>query len=216
MKDTDKLDYEGMEDVPKKDNTTKRIVLSSLIIVVAVVIIGLSIAYAYYVNSVQNGGGNKNTTITSGVLEMSIATGEYISVDSATLINDTDVINSGAYTQFSIAMTENNSVDEATYTINLTISNISSNFSASSYVKWALYQCDDSNCENLNSVNDGNFSNQSAGDVMTLKESIPINDEETHYYRLYIWLSNDANNNQTDLLGGNLEAKVGFSATATD
>lgn len=213
MKDTDKLDVEEREDAPRKDNTTKRIVLSSLIIVVAVVIIGLSIAYAYYVNSVQNGGGNNSTTISSGALEMSIVTNQYINVNSATLINDTDVINSGAYTQFSILI-DDNSVEEAKYTINLTILGISTNFSESSYVKWALYQCDNSDCGSFTgaAIANGDFYGKSTG-VMPLAENITINDEETHYYRLYIWLSNDPDNNQVGLLEGTLEAQVGFSAT---
>ena len=51
-------------------------------------------------------------------------------------------------------------------------------------------------------------------DNITLKNDITISPGTTNSYKLYIWLSNDDQTNQIDLLNGTLNAKVGFRATA--
>ena len=86
----------------------------------------------------------------------------------------------------------------------------------SSYVKWALYRA------NNTLVTQGDFSNvtlngtgsgtHNASDITLASESI-TSVEGTKSYKLYIWLSNDPDNNQISLLNGSLSAKVGFRAT---
>ena len=46
--------------------------------------------------------------------------------------------------------------------------------------------------------------------TLNLKENITINKGSTDSYILYIWLSNDPDNNQTQLLNGSFSGKVGF------
>ncbi len=200
------------------DNSKKRVILGSLIIVVSIVIIGLSLSYAYYVNTIrETNADNQGASLTSGNLSMDFTTSQNINATSASLINDADILSeeNNNYTAFSISFAEDNTVSEATYNIYLTDISMTENFK-SSYVKWALYRA------NNTLVTQGDFSNvtlngtgsgtHNASDITLASESI-TSVEETKSYKLYIWLSNDPDNNQISLLNGSLSAKVGFRAT---
>ena len=202
----------------EKDNTKKRIVLGSLIIVVSIIIVGLSLTYAYYVNTIrETNADNQGASLTSGNLSMDFTTSRNINATSASLINDADILSeeNNNYTAFSISFAEDNTVSEATYNIYLTDISMTENFK-SSYVKWALYRA------NNTLVTQGDFSNvtlngtgsgtHNASDITLASESI-TSVEGTKSYKLYIWLSNDPDNNQISLLNGSLSAKVGFRAT---
>lgn len=200
------------------DNSKKRVILGSLIIVVSIVIIGLSLSYAYYVNTIrETNADNQGASLTSGNLSMDFTTSQNIKATSASLINDADILSeeNNNYTAFSISFADDNTVSEATYNIYLTDISMTENFK-SSYVKWALYRA------NNTLVTQGDFSNvtlngtgsgtHNASDITLASESI-TSVEGTKSYKLYIWLSNDPDNNQISLLNGSLSAKVGFRAT---
>ena len=200
------------------DNSKKRVILGSLIIVVSIVIIGLSLSYAYYINTIrETNADNQGASLTSGNLSMDFTTSQNIKATSASLINDADILSeeNNNYTAFSISFAEDNTVSEATYNIYLTDISMTENFK-SSYVKWALYRA------NNTLVTQGDFSNvtlngtgsgtHNASDITLASESI-TSVEGTKSYKLYIWLSNDPDNNQISLLNGSLSAKVGFRAT---
>ena len=204
-----------------KDNTKKRIILGSLIIVMSIVIIGLSISYAYYLNTIEEvNPENQGTNITSGKLSMNFATSRNINATAAGLIDDDDVLDpsNNNFTQFSVSFAEDNSVDSATYNLYLTEISMTQNFKNED-VKWALYNLSNELIAN------GNFSSATLSstangdgtynaDNITLKNDITISPGTTNSYKLYIWLSNDDQTNQIDLLNGTLNAKVGFRATA--
>ena len=204
-----------------KDNTKKRIILGSLIIVMSIVIIGLSISYAYYLNTIEEvNPENQGTNITSGKLSMNFATSQYIKATAAGLIDDDDVLDpsNNNFTQFSVSFAEDNSVDSATYNLYLTEISMTQNFKNED-VKWALYNSSDVQVANGNfsaatlsstANGDGTYN----ADNITLKNDITISPGTTNSYKLYIWLSNDDQTNQIDLLNGTLNAKVGFRATA--
>ena len=204
-----------------KDNTKKRIILGSLIIVMSIVIIGLSISYAYYLNTIEEvNPENQGTNITSGKLSMNFATSQYIKATAAGLIDDDDVLDpsNNNFTQFSVSFAEDNSVDSATYNLYLTEISMTQNFKNED-VKWALYNSSDVQVANGNfsaatlssTANDDGTYN---ADDIALKNDITISPGTTNSYKLYIWLSNDDQTNQIDLLNGTLNAKVGFRATA--
>ena len=204
-----------------KDNTKKRIILGSLIIVMSIVIIGLSISYAYYLNTIEEvNPENQGTNITSGKLSMNFATSQHIKATAAGLIDDDDVLDpsNNNFTQFSVSFADDNSVDSATYNLYLTEISMTQNFKNKD-VKWALYNSSNELIAN------GNFSSATLSstangdgtynaDNITLKNDITISPGTTNSYKLYIWLSNDDQTNQIDLLNGTLNAKVGFRATA--
>ena len=198
-----------MENVDKTntDNSKKRILLGSLIIVVSIIIIGLSLSYAYYLNTVEEvNPGNQGTNITSGELTMNFTTTQLINANSAGLINDAEVLTEADYTSFSVTLPSDADATEATYSLYLTELTITDNLK-SNYVKWALYNADGSSM-----ITSGDFLNATSGTNLTLQEGISISKGETDGYRLYIWLSNDPDVNQTSLLNGSLSAKVGFRA----
>lgn len=204
-----------------KDNTKKRIILGSLIIVMSIVIIGLSISYAYYLNTIEEvNPENQGTNITSGKLSMNFATSQYINATAAGLIDDEDVLDpsNNNFTQFSVSFAEDNSVDSATYNLYLTEISMTQNFKNED-VKWALYNSSNSQIASGN-FSKANLSSTANGDGtynadnITLKNDITISPGTTNSYKLYIWLSNDDQTNQIDLLNGTLNAKVGFRATA--
>ena len=204
-----------------KDNTKKRIILGSLIIVMSIVIIGLSISYAYYLNTIEEvNPENQGTNITSGKLSMNFATSQSIKATAAGLIDDDDVLDpsNNNFTQFSVSFAEDNSVDSATYNLYLTEISMTQNFKNED-VKWALYNSSNELIANGNfsaatlsstANGDGTYN----ADNITLKNDITISPGTTNSYKLYIWLSNDDQTNQIDLLNGTLNAKVGFRATA--
>ena len=198
-----------MEDkIEAKDNTKKRILLASLIIVMSIVIIGISLSYAYFINTVQEvNPGNQGTSITSGKLTMNFTTSQTINATSACLINDSEVVTQGDYTQFSVSFpNDDENASTATYNLYLTELTISDNLKSTD-VKWALYDGAGSNM-----IISGDFSGATSGTNLTLKDGITINKGETNSYRLYIWLSYASDRNQTNLLNGTLSAKVGFRA----
>ncbi len=189
------------------DNSKKRITLAALIIVVSVIIIGMSLSYAYYVNTIQEvRPENQGVNITSGELTMNLTTSEYIAANSASLINDADVTRDADYTSFSVTLPSDADADSATYSLYLTELTITDNLK-SKYVKWALY-----NADGTSMITSGDFQNANRGTNLTLQDGISIAKGETNSYRLYIWLSNDPDVNQISLLNGSLSAKVGFRA----
>lgn len=204
-----------------KDNTKKRIILGSLIIVMSIVIIGLSISYAYYLNTIEEvNPENQGTNITSGKLSMNFATDQYINATAAGLIDDEDVLDpsNNNFTQFSVSFADDNSVDSATYNLYLTEISMTQNFKNED-VKWALYNSSDvqvasGNFSKANLSSTANGDGTYNADNITLKNDITISPGTTNSYKLYIWLSNDDQTNQIDLLNGTLNAKVGFRATA--
>lgn len=199
---------ENMENLDiQKNNTKKRIILGSLIVVVSIVIIGISLSYAYYLNTVKEiNPENQGTSITSGELTMNLASEKYITASGASLINDADVLTQADYTSFSVTLPSDADAPNASYSLYLTDLTITDNLKRP-YVKWALY-----NADGTEKIASDDFTSATSGTNLTLKDNITITKGKTDSYRLYIWLSN-AQQNQIDLLEGSLSVKVGFRAT---
>lgn len=200
---------ENMENLDiQKNNTKKRIILGSLIVVVSIVIIGISLSYAYYLNTVKEiNPENQGTSITSGELTMNLASEKYITASGASLINDADVLTQADYTSFSVTLPSDADAPNASYSLYLTDLTITDNLKRP-YVKWALY-----NADGTEKIASSDFTSATSGTNLTLKDNITITKGKTDSYRLYIWLSNDTQKNQIDLLEGSLSVKVGFRAT---
>lgn len=197
--------------------SVKTYTIAALVVTMSIIIIGISGSYAYFVNRVEsvNPEAEGVSFSSSGPLSINFATTKTINATAASLVNDSDVLSSQNYTQFSITLPSNSSVASATYNLYLTDILMTSNFK-SGYLKWALYKSDNT------LVNSGNFASvtlTASGDKYTtanidLKSSININKGSTDTYKLYMWLSNDTANNQISLLNGTISAKVGFRAVS--
>ena len=151
---------------------------------------------------------------------MNFTTSQYINATAAGLINDEDVLDpsNSNYTKFSVSFADDNSVSSATYNLYLTEISMTKNFKNED-VKWALYNSSNSqiasgdfSAANLSSTANGDGTYNA--DDITLASSVTITPGTTNSYKLYIWLSNDSQTNQIDLLNGSLSAKVGFRATS--
>lgn len=197
----------------KSMNSTKAYVLGALIITVSLIIIGVSMSYAYFVNRIEEvNPDNKEVRITSGDLVMDLATTRTITATAVGLVNDTDIATKAEHTDFSVTLPSDAKVDSSKYTIFLTELNISDNLK-SEYLKWALYSVNEDSTEV--EVNSGNFSDIGTKTTLTISGDTVINISKgtTTSYKLYIWLSNDPDNNQVSLLNGSFSGKVGFRAT---
>ncbi len=211
-------------------------ILAALIITISFIVIGISGSYAYFLNEVvdENKGDSKNVTVSSGELKMTFATEQekYIKVTDAMLINDDELLTEGEdnYTEFTISLPGDAKVDSAFYEIFLTDIEMTDNFK-NDRVKWALYKVTDGDSIKETKQKEGNFKSvnlsetngttisdgKKATNSLTIEGPLPdngitISKGATDKYRLYIWLSNDPNNNQSGLLNGKLSAKVGFRA----
>lgn len=187
----------------KSQSSTKAYILGALIITVSLVIIGVSMSYAYFVNSIEEvNPDNKEVRIFSGDLVMNFASTRTINATAVGLVNDADITTKAEHTDFSVTLPSDAKVNSALYSIYLTELNVSDNLK-SPYLKWSLYNGD-------TEVASGDFENIGTKTTLYLKENITINKGSTDGYKLYLWLSNDPDNNQTQLLNGSFSGKVGF------
>jgi len=195
---------------------TKAYILGALIITISLVIMGISLSYAYFVNVVEEvNPGNKGISVRSGALTMNFATSRTITATGAGLIKESDVLTSGDYTAFSITLPSDGKVNNAQYNLYLTDTTMTSNFKSAD-LKWALYSAD-------TKVAEGDFSgvtlsnpvnNVYSASNVSLLNNVNISKGTTTSYKLYVWLNYDANNQQNQLLKGSLSTKVAFHAVS--
>ena len=199
-----------------KTNSTKRYILGALILTVSMVIIGVSLSYAYFVNSVEEvNPGNQGVNVTSGELTMNFTTSQTLTATAAGLINDANILTEADFTAFSVTLPSSAKVSNAQYNLYLTDIKMTNNFK-SNYLKWALYSADtqiasgDFSGVTLSNAVDGVYD---ASDIVLLN-SVDITNGTTTSYKLYVWLSYDANTQQNSLLQGSLSTKVAFRAVS--
>lgn len=196
--------------------SNKAYIFGALIITLSIIIIGVSTSYAYFVNEVETkNSGKSGISATSGDLVINFTTSSVINADAASLINDSEVTSKAHYTGFEIGFPSNAKAASASYNLYLTDIKMTSNFK-SSYLKWALYDGNES-------VATGDFSGVTLSNALnglydasnvTLLTNKTISRGTNTNYKLYIWLSNDPDNNQIGLLEGQVSAKVAFKAVS--
>ncbi|MBE6154313.1 MAG: hypothetical protein E7163_01890 [Firmicutes bacterium] len=206
--------------------SSKEHLIASLIVVMSFIVIGISGSYAFYENAINTSGEtglNVNSGSNNLTIDFATENGQIINSSLAGLINDAEVTSKADYTEFSVSLPNNSKVETSIYNLYLTEIRMTDNFK-SEYLKWALY--DSSN----NPIKDtdgnavvGNFSGVTlspeadsngiydASDIVILSNK-EVNKGATHTYRLYVWLSNDPDKLQNELLEGSLSMKVGFKA----
>ncbi len=189
----------------KKQKNVKLISLCSILILLLAVIIGFS--YAYFQNILVNDNPTE-TKIKSPVLDLDITglSNDYIELSNASLINPEDTQTKASEYSFEISHTKFSNVDAAIYYLNLTDIQISDNLK-SSYFKWSLEQNNTKDIDNQNIIT-GDFSQIEDNYLKLNKKAFVLPNENTDTYTLKIWLENDPNVNQNDLLNGNFSAKL--------
>jgi len=200
----------------KNDN---KLLFWSVILVCLLIVLAISLTYAYFTRSLNIVGEDPETIVETGKLDVDFQTSEYITNTNAVLINDEDAYLNADKTIFSVARSEFNTVEYVYYTLQLKNISISDNLK-SSYLKWKLYETADITAE-TEALSSGDFTSLDCEEddegvetcTMSLYDTkIPLAKNVTDDFTLIIWLSNDENKNQNDLLQGNFSAVVQVTA----
>ncbi len=234
----------------ESNKSTKINILGALIIVMSIIIIAISGSYAFFMNEVEHENlDNEGIEITSGDLKMKFESTSYIqpknmglidaitddNADNSTVTVNKEVLDKDKdtnknYTDFTVSIAEDSTINSAKYNLFLTDVKISKNFK-SKYLKWALFEGGVQKAV-------GDFSNVTLGSeagedsLYTVSENIPllenvdISNSASDSYVLYVWLEDDASVNQAnecngsydncvDLRSGSLNMKVGFRAVTS-
>lgn len=187
-----------------------RAVPFAIIFVLFLIVMAVSLTYAYFSINYTKQTNDPTTDVETALLDIDFETSQYISNDNAMLINDNDAYNDADKTIFSVTRSEYNTVEKVYYTLSLVDVEISPNLD-SPYLKWRLYDTHDITSD-TEPLNFGTFENIENNTISLYDVKIPLADGVKDNFVLLIWLSNDENKNQIELLNGTLSAKVQVTA----
>lgn len=198
----------------------KQLVMVGLL-VLAIVVIGVSGAYAFYVNN-PTGNADVDKKAAKFEMETTLNSSSAINVTSMVLIDSADVASKSTKFNFTVTNKSISTVD-GLYQIILTDISLTKNL-YSQYFKWELLG------DNV-SLATGNFSTAtrtSAPEVdedariVTTAANITLNTTAfqlapgvSKNLELRVWLENDSSVNQIDLTSGNFSGKLAVEGTPT-
>lgn len=178
-----------------------------LVIVFILLLITFCGTYAYFSANLIEGENIKKSVVQSGILSTTFETGEYINNTEGQLIDEDQVPTLADFTSFSVYHNDE-STTNALYNVSLTDITISENLINKDF-KWELIN-------NKVIISQGDFSNiSSESDYLLNTTPINLPNGNTDDLVLRIWLQNDDNRNQNNLLNGSFEAKVKIDVVAT-
>lgn len=204
--------------ISKKDaskNNERKLIVFSFILVSLLILLGISLTYAYFSRYYSVEGEEPKTNVETGKLDVDFLTSEYINNKNAKLIDDGSAYTQAEKTHFSVTRSSLNTVEQVYYTLQLVDIKISNNLK-SSYFKWRLYETTEIDAD-TEPLNYGDFKDINCDDdsVCTLDlydTKIPLASTVTDDFVLLVWLSNEESKNQTELLNGDFSAKVQVTA----
>lgn len=194
------------------------------ILVVAIVVLGVSLSYAYY--SANKSGNSQIDETTAGRLDLSstLTTASAINNAKLQLLDASNVAAEAEKVEFSVTSADTSTVN-GKYYIYLTDIQLSKNL-YSKYFKWQLVRIT-SNGES--EIANGNFENATRSDTpseieeekaVTSVEDITLNStvltiapNTTDQLLFRLWLENDPDNNQIELTEGTFRGKLKIEAT---
>ena len=190
-------------EVKEKDNSNK---LFIGFLFLWFLLIG-SITYAFFTLSYSKNKDDVKASVVAGKLDVDFETSQYIDNESVWPTNDSEVLTSIDPTIFTITRSNDNTVDDVYYVINLSDIEISSNYK-SAYLKWALYDTDEPTSSST-PISEGNFANIGSSTSLQLTmQRVTLPENATHTYSLYIWISNSTTQNQLELLEGYIRCRI--------
>ena len=203
----------------KKKNENKKNFFKVLVLVVALIILGVSVTYAYFTSLIT--GDAEETSAQAGNLqiETNLETVAEINNTKLRLINSTDIEANAENVSFYVKNTSTSTVN-ADYFIYLTDITLSKNL-YSNYFKWQLLKDDEILASGDFASVDRTDTPQTdeANNVTTTIENIQLNTEAirlpvntTQNLSLRMWLENDENVNQINLINGNFSGKLYLEA----
>lgn len=214
-----------IEEEKKKINVKNQLIKIS-ILVIAIVVLGVSLSYAYYSANKTGNGIIDERTAAKLDLTTTLTNAPNISNMKLTLIEKENIKTDAEKVAFTVT-NANTSTVNGKYFIYLTNIKLSKNL-YSSYFKWQLVRVTSSG-ENI--VASGNFANASekrsdtpvageSNNVITTLEDISLNSNvltiapnTTDSLVFRIWLENDPNVVQNELTSGSFEGKLKLEAT---
>ena len=208
-----------MEEKKVKLISNKKLLLSALILVSSIVIIGLSLTYAYFETTYT---GSENVTGNKAAV-LNVTT----TLDSNTAINaqELSLINSGEVEskakKFTFSVTNNStSTVKAKYTVNLSNYSITKNLQ-SKYFKWKLVVNNGGTSKTFQGTfengtepngNDKTVQNNLSKELIKDAEGVELAVGATNNLTFYVWLENDAGVNQLYLTNGSFSGKLSVEA----
>lgn len=196
------------------------------VLVFAIIIIGVSLSYAYYSANISGKGEIPTTNAARLDLTSTLTDAKAIKNTKLTLIDASEVKNMAEKVEFSVT-NANTSTVNGKYYIYLTDVHITKNL-YSEYFKWELVRIS-GNIESQ--VASGNFTNAvrmgsvvegedekvltDIEDIGLNKVALQIEPGNTDQYIFRLWLENDLNSNQIELTEGSFQGKLKIEATPT-
>ena len=201
--------------------SNKKLLLSASILVSSIIIIGLSLTYAYFETTYtgsENVTGNKAATMN---ITTNLDSGIAINASELSLINANSVESSAKKVSFTVTNNSNSTV-KAKYTVKLSNYSITKNLQ-SKYFKWKLViKNGGSQVGNPFTGTFGGSQEPSNGvrdqvnnlnmNLISDNQAVEIAAGTTHNLDFYIWLENDAAVNQLYLTNGSFNGKLSVSA----
>lgn len=191
-------------------STDSKLLWWAVALVVLLIIIAISFTYAYFSRNVTQTGDDSSTNMQTGVLAVDFVTGEYIANTNAMLIYDDEAYQKADKSIFSVERSELNTVERVYYTLDLVDISITDNLK-SKYLKWRLYETQEIT-ETTEALSEGDFLDIVDNKIALYSTKIPLAKNAKHNFTLLIWLSNDDETNQNDLLQGTISAKIQVTA----
>lgn len=202
----------------KQKNINKRLFISTSILVFSLVIITMSVSYAYFSVSFRGTASVSNDSAAKFNVTSTLNNATAITADKMNLIEASAVTTSAKKVDFSVTNPSTSTVS-AKYTLKIVSGSISKNL-CSKYFKWRLVK-------GTSQIAEGNF----AGAVSGVTEGTTTTDQAsftkellgssnaqtlaaggTDNLTLYLWLENDAAANQLYLTNGSFSGKLSLEA----
>ena len=208
-----------MEEKEIKLISNKKLLLSASILVCSIVIIGLSLTYAYFETTYtgsENVTGNKAAVLN---VTTTLDTNSAINAPELSLINSGEVESKAKKFTFTITNT-NTSTVKAKYTVNLSNYSITKNLQ-SKYFKWKLVASNSGTSKTFQGTfengaeptgTDKSSQNNLSKELITDAQGVELALGATDTLTFYLWLENDAGVNQLYLTNGSFSGKLSVEA----
>jgi hypothetical protein len=192
----------------EKNSSSKKYVYFGIIVFLWLMLIG-TLSFAYF-SIVFDNDDKTGADIITGKLSVDFVTGEYINNSSMWPINDSDVLSGGDKSVFSVTRSSDNTVDNVYYIISLGDIVITENYKSAD-IKWSLYDTASPTSETA-PISSGSFADLNTDSIQLTQTKISLPKNVTHTYSLFIWISNSEENNQTQLLNGQISGTINITA----
>ncbi len=190
------------------------------VFVLSIMIIGVSVSYAYYAANVTGNATTNDNNAGKLNVTTSLTNGDTINATSLVIIDGNDYLNKAESIEFTVTNNTDSTVN-AGYTISMTDITISKNM-LSKYFKWAIVVNSDTSNVITGDFQDASLATEGTSDTTTVsipsktlvseENAFTLNIGATDTITFYLWLENDNNVDQLYLTNGTMSAKLSLDA----